>query len=486
MAHDPSSRLQDDLTADHFGDTLETAAKPGAQGLGNLIQVATGPSKGASRPFATRVLIGRSKKCDLIIDDPTVSREHLRVERSEIGYVAVNLNAKNFTLLNGKEISSATVRDGDILQLGDTTLKLTLREDSFAPARSQRSKRRLLLAVGLCLVLGLGFVALRLLSSPPAQREQAVIEEETRKQQDMERSSQNQALADQLTAANRFLGQGNIPAASDRFRAALKLDPANAEARSGLARCEKTLAEESNARLADQQRAMELKQQVAPLLTEANVRLSVKDYAGAKQHLLQAKAIAPEEGEIAALLARVETGLAEEQAKKQQIEIERRTRHEQAKKHLRTAQEHKQASKHFPAIQAYDQFLAMAPEAPEAGQAKQDAQELRAKLVEQTAPAMKKAEDFTKKGKTLEALAIWREVLLVYPEHPEASRRVAALVPQLEEKASTAYQEGLAYEDLGQTKKAIAKWQEVITLLNNPEHETVIKAQKKLKELQVF
>ena len=178
----------------------------------------------------------------------------------------------------------------------------------------------------------------------------------------------------------------------------------------------------------------------------------------------------------------METELAQEQAKKLQIEAERNARIQNASKTYREALELKQAGKNAQALQTYERALDQAPDAPEAGQAKQDAQELRAKLAEQTAPAMKKAEDLTKKGKPFEALAIWRDVLAVYPQHPEAMRRVTALAPQLQEKANVAYQEGLAYEDLGQINKAVDKWKEAVFLLNNPEHDTAKKAEKKLKE----
>jgi tetratricopeptide (TPR) repeat protein len=407
----------------------------------------------------------------------------LRIERGKAGYLAVNLNPKNFTLLNGKQISSATVRDGDILSIGDTTLALMLREDARPLHQKPRTHARaLLFGAGALLILALTGAAFKLLQRPPAQHEQAVVAHETRKQQEMERTNQQQALTEQLAAGNRLLGQGNCPAASDRFRAVLKIDASNAEARAALSRCDKQLAEENNARLTAQQRAMELQQQIAPLLTEATVRLSTKDFAGAKQHLLQAKGLAPDNPDVIALLARVETELAREQAKKLQLEAERNARIQNASKTYREALELKQAGKNAQALQTYERALDQAPDAPEAGQAKQDAQELRAKLAEQTAPAMKKAEDLTKKGKPLEALAIWRDVLAVYPQHPEAMRRVAALAPQLQEKANVAYQEGLAYEDLGQINKAVDKWKEAVFLLNNPEHDTAKKAEKKLKE----
>lgn len=483
MDKDPS-KPHNESAARHFGDTLETTAVTGgAPGLGNMVQVSSGPSKGKSKPFSTSILVGRSKHCDLVVDDPSVSREHLRVERSAAGYLASNLSAKNFTLLNGKQIAKATVRDGDVLTIGDSTLSLTLREDLRPVQAKPRPRGRLLLALGAALGLAALALGIRVaLNAPPTQREQAVVAQETRKQADMERANQQQAFTEQLAAANRLLGQGNCPAASDRFRAVLKLDPNNAEAKAAIAGCDKKLADEHYVRLAAEQRALELQQKIAPLLTEARVRLSAKDFAGAKQHLLQAQTLAPENADLMTMLARAEAELAQEQTRKLQIEAERKALLQNASKLFTEAAGLKQSGKLVDSLQTYQRALDMAPDAPEAKQAKQDMQEMGAKLQEQTAPAMKKAEKLNEKGKTLEALAIWREVLLVYPQHPEASRRVAALAPQLEEKAKISYQEGLAYEDLGQSKKAVEKWRDALFLLNNPEHETAQKAAKKLKE----
>ncbi len=78
--------------------------------------------------------LGRGRDCDIVIDDPSVSRRHARLAwRGDRGTL-FDLDSPNGVFRNGKRIvRSALVGPGDSLRLGD--YELTLQALSQAPAR---------------------------------------------------------------------------------------------------------------------------------------------------------------------------------------------------------------------------------------------------------------------------------------------------------------------------------------------------------------
>lgn len=69
---------------------------------------------------ARRVVLGRSRECDVRIDDPNVSRRHAELRQEGATYWLVDLDSTNGTQLNGRKITRAKLADGDRLRLGDT------------------------------------------------------------------------------------------------------------------------------------------------------------------------------------------------------------------------------------------------------------------------------------------------------------------------------------------------------------------------------
>jgi pSer/pThr/pTyr-binding forkhead associated (FHA) protein len=70
------------------------------------------------------VTIGRGAGCTIVIDDPTISRVHVRLTVTEAGISVEDLGSRNGTLVNGERIASTTLRSGDRLTLGSRTLEL--------------------------------------------------------------------------------------------------------------------------------------------------------------------------------------------------------------------------------------------------------------------------------------------------------------------------------------------------------------------------
>ena len=69
-------------------------------------------------------VIGRSRSCDLVLRDDSVSRRHLMLTVDGDHVVVIDLGSTNGTLLNGRWITHAEARPGDILTLGEIELVL--------------------------------------------------------------------------------------------------------------------------------------------------------------------------------------------------------------------------------------------------------------------------------------------------------------------------------------------------------------------------
>jgi pSer/pThr/pTyr-binding forkhead associated (FHA) protein len=65
-----------------------------------------------------RVLVGRSRECDLMLDDPNVSRQHAEVRREGDGWVIADLGSTNGVKVNGSRVREAALQPGDEITLG--------------------------------------------------------------------------------------------------------------------------------------------------------------------------------------------------------------------------------------------------------------------------------------------------------------------------------------------------------------------------------
>ena len=70
---------------------------------------------------AGEVTIGRSSKCDISIDSPELSRQHIRIVRDGPEYEVQDLESRNGVYLNGVKIHRAVLRGGDTIQIGNVS-----------------------------------------------------------------------------------------------------------------------------------------------------------------------------------------------------------------------------------------------------------------------------------------------------------------------------------------------------------------------------
>jgi hypothetical protein len=67
-------------------------------------------------------VIGRSSGCDIVLDDPNVSRRHAEVRRLGEGYSLVDLGSTNGTEVNGQRVGETSLMNGDVIGVGTTRL----------------------------------------------------------------------------------------------------------------------------------------------------------------------------------------------------------------------------------------------------------------------------------------------------------------------------------------------------------------------------
>ena len=84
----------------------------------------TPPAAPLELPATGTIVVGRSRGCDVVMTEPTVSRHHLELRAVDGAWLAVDLGSCNGTWLLGRRISRARVAPGDELMLGDCAVVL--------------------------------------------------------------------------------------------------------------------------------------------------------------------------------------------------------------------------------------------------------------------------------------------------------------------------------------------------------------------------
>ncbi len=85
------------------------------------------------------ITVGRDPESDVFVDNPGVSRDHFRLEKTPAGeYQVVDLGSANGTFLNDQMINTATVRNNDVVRFGKYTLWIGYDQDRRSGAEGVR------------------------------------------------------------------------------------------------------------------------------------------------------------------------------------------------------------------------------------------------------------------------------------------------------------------------------------------------------------
>ncbi len=90
------------------------------------------------------ITIGRDPEADIFLDNPGVSREHVRIERFPDGSYAVkDLGSANGTFLNDEPVQSAMIYSSDVIRVGKFSLWVALeseRPGAESPVETPRAR----------------------------------------------------------------------------------------------------------------------------------------------------------------------------------------------------------------------------------------------------------------------------------------------------------------------------------------------------------
>ena len=91
------------------------------------LDITGGPAAGTGQMIDGTVTVGRGRSADLVIHDPTVSREHASLSVQGMTLVIQDLGSSNGVLVEGAWIEDARrLGAGDLIQLGATEIKVRL------------------------------------------------------------------------------------------------------------------------------------------------------------------------------------------------------------------------------------------------------------------------------------------------------------------------------------------------------------------------
>ena len=118
----------DKFTAVDLGNSVKLFQKKKEEqfnrGEGRLTYFEEGKPKKAFKLARADVLIGRGEKCGVQLQVASVSREHVKIEFKLGTYIATDQQSSNGLVVNGRNVRRTSLRDGDVLQLGEAILRI--------------------------------------------------------------------------------------------------------------------------------------------------------------------------------------------------------------------------------------------------------------------------------------------------------------------------------------------------------------------------
>ena len=93
-----------------------------------VLEITAGPGKGRVFPLSSEsaTSVGRARANDIALEDEAVSGQHFRVRPEEGGFVVHDLGSTNGTKVNERRVARHGLQDGDVIRIGDTSLRFKL------------------------------------------------------------------------------------------------------------------------------------------------------------------------------------------------------------------------------------------------------------------------------------------------------------------------------------------------------------------------
>ncbi len=86
------------------------------------------PGERRQWPIDSPVLVGRDTDCDVVLADPTVSRQHAILEPDDQAWRLKDLGSNNGTFVDGKRVITAELTRDASLGFGDVAMRFEIEE----------------------------------------------------------------------------------------------------------------------------------------------------------------------------------------------------------------------------------------------------------------------------------------------------------------------------------------------------------------------
>ncbi len=447
----------------------------------NFVVVKNGPAAGLSLPIHGRITVGRGEGCDLILDDSFISREHLLITLKDGVCRFENLSAGNSVMLNGKQCHEGVLKDGNILKLGNSELKLRLEGGGRLNFLNNLSVRtRLLLLSGLLVfMVGFFFVVFsgddeqeKSTESTPRQNEavesagKSMVESSLPAGVSLEQKRQRSLF---LYQARQFAQDGALEKAANRLEASLEVVPDDLEAQELLTEIRARISRKEQKKSERTILLDSVRQQIEKDLLLVEAGRQQQEYANSLALLEKIRVQQEKYPELKELFNDINDKI--EEVKTAQIAFNKlqdsnKKIYEQKVASIQEiykkgwqAYKTKQYSE---AKKYWEQVSTSKYNVPERKQALFYLSKLNSFLAEKTQSEYYKGLARYKKKDYSGALWHWNQVLQIYPNHPDIKPKVEQILPAQLEKAKHLYQEGLVYEGINNIERAIKNWQQVL------------------------
>jgi pSer/pThr/pTyr-binding forkhead associated (FHA) protein len=96
-------------------------------GIAALLTFETGPFAGRIVAVPSQMItVGRAPDNDLVVGDPATSGHHGRIDVRGGAFWISDLGSTNGTLVNGEPVIEKQLSDGDLISIGQSTIRFTL------------------------------------------------------------------------------------------------------------------------------------------------------------------------------------------------------------------------------------------------------------------------------------------------------------------------------------------------------------------------
>ena len=87
-----------------------------------ILWVLDGRDRGCFHYLKDAAVIGRCPTCDITLNDKSISRQHLQINKKSAHWFLTDLSSTNGSWLNNKRFFYGRIHHGDLLEVGETVL----------------------------------------------------------------------------------------------------------------------------------------------------------------------------------------------------------------------------------------------------------------------------------------------------------------------------------------------------------------------------